>query len=135
MVLNIISDIVILHETKENLHKIFNEIKEYLENILKLNIKKNYQVFPVKEQGIDGKKIGIKDILDKEIKVLGYKITESKYGKDGNDKCTTIQFELENENRVVFTGSSVLMNQCKKYENNMPFITKIKQVNNFYTFS
>lgn len=46
-------DIVILSDHKEYLQKLFIEINQYLNNNLKLQIKKNYQVFPVEKRGID----------------------------------------------------------------------------------
>lgn len=46
-------DIVILAKDKKYLHTIFANIREYLNVNLKLTIKKNYQVYPVKVRGID----------------------------------------------------------------------------------
>lgn len=46
-------DICILSNDKKHLWKIFRKIKNYLEINLKLNIKSNYQVFPVSSRGID----------------------------------------------------------------------------------
>lgn len=46
-------DIVILSDNKEFLHKVLILIKLYLEQILKLQLKPNYQVFPVESRGID----------------------------------------------------------------------------------
>jgi retron-type reverse transcriptase len=46
-------DMVILAETKEELHKLLQEIIEYLATNLKLELKSNYQVFPVDARGID----------------------------------------------------------------------------------
>ena len=46
-------DIVILAPGKEYLHSLFVDIKNYLDINLTLNIKKNYQIFPVKDRGID----------------------------------------------------------------------------------
>ncbi len=46
-------DIVILSESKEYLHGILAEIREYFKTILKLEIKDNYQVFLVESRGID----------------------------------------------------------------------------------
>lgn len=46
-------DFVILSDDKEELWKWFYKIKEYLELHLKLEIKGNYQVFPVIARGID----------------------------------------------------------------------------------
>jgi len=46
-------DLVILSSNKEYLHLLFLDIQDYLSNILKLEIKKNYQIFPVNIRGID----------------------------------------------------------------------------------
>jgi len=46
-------DLVILSHSKEHLHGLFNEIKQYLSDNLKLEIKANYQVFPVAARSID----------------------------------------------------------------------------------
>lgn len=46
-------DLVILSESKEYLHELLNEIRIYLKDKLKLNLKGNYQVFPVESRGID----------------------------------------------------------------------------------
>lgn len=46
-------DLVILAGSKEYLHALFLEIKSYLESNLKLQVKGNYQVFPVKSRGLD----------------------------------------------------------------------------------
>ncbi|MFA9212962.1 MAG: reverse transcriptase/maturase family protein [Candidatus Methylacidiphilales bacterium] len=46
-------DIVILSDSKEYLHTILAEIKNYLSENLKLTVKENYQIFPVEKRGID----------------------------------------------------------------------------------
>lgn len=46
-------DMVILHNDKEYLHYLFKEIETYLSDNLKLEIKDNWQVFPVEKRGID----------------------------------------------------------------------------------
>lgn len=46
-------DIVILAQNKPYLHDLFLEIDQYVKNELKLEIKANYQVFPVEKRGID----------------------------------------------------------------------------------
>ena len=45
-------DIIILHGSKQYLHELCNEIHQYITD-LKLQIKPNYQVFPVESRGID----------------------------------------------------------------------------------
>ena len=46
-------DIVILSDSKAYLHKLLQEVRDYLANNLKLTVKENYQVFPVVSRGID----------------------------------------------------------------------------------
>lgn len=46
-------DIVILHSSKEHLHALLSDIRTYLEARLNLQVKSNYQVFPVAARGID----------------------------------------------------------------------------------
>jgi len=46
-------DLVILSNSKPYLHKLLADIKIYMNERLKLQIKDNYQIFPVKARGID----------------------------------------------------------------------------------
>ena len=46
-------DLVILAPTKQELHQLLTEIKAYLHTNLQLQVKGNYQVFPVAARGID----------------------------------------------------------------------------------
>lgn len=46
-------DIVILHKDKHTLHTLLNDIIAYLKQELKLELKDNYQVFPVESRSID----------------------------------------------------------------------------------
>lgn len=46
-------DMVILSDNKPYLHRILSEIHSYLQEKLKLEVKDNYQVFPVDARGID----------------------------------------------------------------------------------
>ena len=46
-------DIVILSNSKNHLHQLLSEIKPYLNDNLKLQVKYNYQIFPVEARGID----------------------------------------------------------------------------------
>lgn len=72
-------------------------------------------------------------MLGKEIKVIGYTIGDSKL-KLGT-KLLTLEFELDGEQRILFTGSSVLIKQIEEHGHEMPFLTKIQKVNRFYTFT
>ncbi|WP_079665943.1 RNA-directed DNA polymerase [Soonwooa buanensis] len=46
-------DIVILHKDKDYLHRVLNVIKDYFDLNLLLEVKDNWQVFPVEARGID----------------------------------------------------------------------------------
>lgn len=46
-------DIIIFGDNKPDLHSILAEIREYLSEHLNLEIKGNYQIFPVSSRGVD----------------------------------------------------------------------------------
>ena len=46
-------DIVIFGETKEELHKLLEDIREYFRDEMKLMVKGNYQIFPTYVRGVD----------------------------------------------------------------------------------
>lgn len=82
-------DIVVLSNDKEFLRNVLIQIKDYLENNLKLQLKPNYQIFPVESRGIDF--VGYKfyhthTLLRKSIKVrlmkLVYKYKRGEISKE-----------------------------------------------------
>lgn len=85
------------------------------------------------ERTFDGDKIPITDVLNREIAVLNYRTGGSK--QKAGTKCTTIQIEVDEKHRVIFTGSEVLANQLEKYSDKLPFMTTIKKINDFYSFT
>ncbi|MGQ0738385.1 MAG: reverse transcriptase domain-containing protein [Bacteroidota bacterium] len=46
-------DLVILSHSKEHLHSLFISIRQYLNEKLKLEVKSNWQIFPVEARGVD----------------------------------------------------------------------------------
>lgn len=82
---------------------------------------------------MDGDKIKIEDILNREIEVTAFKIMDSQYKK--NEKCLKLQFVLEGEKRVLFTGSNVLIDQCITYSDKMPFMAAIKKIDKYFSFT
>ena len=74
----------------------------------------------------------IADVLGKEITVINHRVTSSKYG---DKKCLTVQFELDGKRYVIFTGSTVLINQCEKYKDEMPFMATIQKIDKYYSFT
>lgn len=81
---------------------------------------------------LDGTKLKIADILNKEILVIAYRVKDSRYNATS---CLTIQFMMGEERHVAFTGSQVLLDQCKSYEAEIPFIATVKRIDRYYSFT
>ena len=82
-----------------------------------------------------GEKIKISKVLNKDIIITGFKIEQSKYPKNKSGKCLYLQIDADEERRVVFTGSDVLigiMEQIKKED--LPIETMIVQEGEHYEF-
>jgi len=47
----------------------------------------------------------------------------------------TLQFKLDDKISVMFTGSNVLRDQIERYKTEIPFITTIKKIDRYYTFT
>ncbi len=112
-------DIVILHKDKKFLHEIKKEIELYLNKNLKLQLNKNWQIFPIDKRGIDflGYKFfhdyillrksikkkfikNIKNIIKNHNKLKWTKIvhsTMSYYGWFKNINCKNLQTKYFND--------------------------------------
>jgi hypothetical protein len=87
---------------------------------------------------MDGKKLTLDDVLDKEIIVLRYRLKPSKFKDAKNPECLTVQFAWpgkEDEHFVFFSGSSVLTQQLEQYKEKLPFTATIKKVGKYFTFT
>lgn len=83
-----------------------------------------------------GDKIEMRDVLDTEVTVKTYRIVPSKYTDKGNGKCLHLQIVFDNRDRVVFTGSGVLMETLDLIpKDKFPFTTKIIKRNKRYEFT
>lgn len=77
-----------------------------------------------------GEKIKIDRIVNKSISVLDFKIEDSKFTDKGNGKCLYMQIEVDGVKRVVFTGSTILMEIIQKVDKSqLPFLTVIEKDN------
>jgi len=85
-----------------------------------------------KETILDGTKIRIDDMLNKEVMILAYRVTDSKHS---DRDCLTIQLQYDNQHHVIFTGSAVLADQIKKYESELPFMATIRKINKYYSLT
>lgn len=84
---------------------------------------------------LDGAKLKIDDVLNKEIEVLALRIKPSKYNGKESTACLTIQFQMSGERYVAFTGSMILADQAKQYAKELPFLATIKKIDKYYTFT
>jgi len=82
---------------------------------------------------MDGAKKRMDEILNKPIIVQNHKIIASK--KNAGEKCLHLQFELDGQLCVLFTGSAVLIDQCTKYSDKIPFKATVKKIDKYFTFS
>ncbi|MCL2629826.1 MAG: hypothetical protein FWD33_04065 [Alphaproteobacteria bacterium] len=82
---------------------------------------------------LDGRKYRIDEVLNKEIVVRGHKIVPSKSRE--SEMCLHLQFEMDGQLCILFTGSTVLIDQCRKYSDKIPFRTTIRKIDKYFTFS
>jgi len=95
--------------------------------------RKQFKDFAGEHQPLDGAKVKIADVFNKEIQVLKYRLQPSKY----HDKlpCLQLQFEMDDKHHVLFTSSTVLIEQVEAYKDELPFYATVKQVGKYYTFT
>lgn len=92
-----------------------------------------FSVFARDKLPMPGDKKFMNDLLNREITVTDYRISGSKK-KNGTD-CLQIQFMMDNQICVVFTGSSVLIDQIQSVKDNIPFRATIVKIDRYYSFS
>ena len=92
-----------------------------------------FSVFAKEQMPMPGTKKRLDEIVNREIKVIDYRIRHSTQ-KDGTE-CLQLQFLLDGEVCVLFTGSNVLNKQIKEFSNKIPFVGTIVHIDRYYTFS
>jgi hypothetical protein len=96
---------------------------------------KRFNEFAQETRPLEGLKLKIDEAINREMLVLDFKIRESRFEKKDCEKCLTIQFSILGILHVLFTGSNVLIDQIQKYKEEIPFITTIKKIDRYYTFT
>lgn len=89
------------------------------------------------ESGFIGRDIEIHKVFNRKVIVHRFKIGPSKF-KDGkgNGLCLTLQITIDDEKRVIFTGSGVLQNLIKQLkEDDFPFTTTIVKEGDAFMFT
>lgn len=82
-----------------------------------------------------GDKIKIDRVLNKRITVVTYKIEKSKFEK-GNGNRLCLQIEVDGTSRIIFTGSTILMDMIEQVpKTNFPFTTTIVRESERFEFT
>lgn len=85
--------------------------------------------------GFVGDKIKIERVLNRKITVEDFKVDISKYEK-GSGKCLHLQVTVDGEKRVIFSGSTTLMDMIQQVpKDKFPFDTIIVKENERYEFT
>lgn len=92
-----------------------------------------FSVFARDKLPMPGKKKRLDEILNREIIITDFRITKSKK-RDGTD-CLQLQFVIDGDACVAFTGSSVLSDQIQAAKDNIPFRGTIVKIDRYYSFS
>lgn len=100
---------------------------------------KAFSEFGIKQttKGFVGNKIKIRKILNQQIVVHDYRITNSTaFTAKGNEKCLWLQISIDNTKHVTFTGSVGLIEVIQQIpKEGFPFTTKIVEENDRYNFT
>lgn len=99
---------------------------------------KKFKDFGIKPalKGLEGQKIHINKVLNREITVCKYRVEDSKFKEQNYDKCLQIELELGGVKHVLFTGSKILTETIQQIPvDNFPFVTTIVEENGRYEFS
>ena len=93
----------------------------------------NFSAFAKTKLPMPGNKKHLDQILNREICILDFRVMESKHRE--NSKCLQIQFLLNDEVCVAFTGSVVLLDQITSSADKMPFNATLTKIDKYYTLS
>lgn len=96
---------------------------------------KRFGDFAREVKPLDGSKVKIDEVINREILVVDFKVNHSRYEKKGAEECLTLQFEMDGTKHIFFTGSRVLIDQIQKYKHELPFATVIKKIDKYCTFT
>jgi hypothetical protein len=98
---------------------------------------KKFKEFGIKpaSQSMQGDKIKISKVINREIVVHDFKVEDSKFGS-GSSKCLYMQISIGETKHVIFTGSTVLIETIQQIPKaDFPFITTIVKEDERFEFS
>ncbi len=96
---------------------------------------KRFSDFANEEGQLEGGKVKLDDLLNKEVILSSFRLADSKFSRNKSGKYATVQFKYDETSRphVFFTGSDVLIEQFEKYKTELPFVARIKKIDRYYT--
>jgi hypothetical protein len=80
-----------------------------------------------------GVKKRLDEVLNKQILITDFRIRDSK--RRAGTQCLQIQFLMDNDVCVAFTGSTVLADQMEFIKEKLPISTVILKIDKYYSFS
>ena len=85
----------------------------------------------------EGPKVRIADVVGREILITGFLIEPSKYSdSNGNTKDRlTLEFIIDGEKHILFTGATLLIEWTQKYQGEIPFYATITNNGRCYIYS
>lgn len=87
-------------------------------------------------KGLDGDKIDMYQVLNKEIEVHRFRIQKSKYPEKGNGQRLEMEIVIDGRKRVLFSGSVILQEVIERIpEDAFPFKTTIVKNNQRHEFT
>ena len=92
-----------------------------------------FSAFAKNKLPMPGNKKYLDQILNREIFIVDFRVMESKHRE--NSKCLQIQFLLDNEVCIAFTGSVVLLDQITSSKDKLPFVATLTKIDKYYTLS
>ena len=92
-----------------------------------------FSEFAKEQLPMPGQKKRLDEILNKKITVVDYKIRRSKHREGG--ECLQLQFLMDDEVFILFTGSGVLIHQIESCADKIPFECTVSKVDRYYSFS
>lgn len=98
-----------------------------------MNSFKDFNIKP-RVSGFVGEKIQVQKLFNLPITVLKFTVEPSR--QKAGTKLLTLQIEKSGEKRIVFTGSTVLIDQIQRVpEDKFPFTTVIRGDNDYFEFT
>ena len=105
------------------------------DKLMELNSIKRYSEFKKPSHKLEGDKLTVSDIINKEIILLAYRQIPSKI-KEASF-CIQMQFKFPENDKlyIAFTNSKVLRSLLEEVKEEIPFLVTIKKERNYYIFA